>query len=75
MLASKQIFTDYDFNNLRLAGRGSEYIIFDRTMKRLLAKNIHPVNVLESNNVRILIELVKKNLIAAAVNEAVAASR
>lgn len=70
--SNKRIFTDHDFNHLRLAGRGSEYVIFDRTMKRLLSKNIHPVNVLESNNVRILIELVKKNLIAAAVNEAVA---
>lgn len=71
-ISQQDIFTDKDFDKLRLAGRGCEYVIYDRTMKRLLSKNIHPINILESNNERLLVNLVKKNLAVATVNEAVA---
>ena len=71
-LSQKDIFTDKDFDKLPLAGRGREYVIYDRAMKRLLSKNIHPINILESNNERLLVNLVKKNLAVATVNEAVA---
>lgn len=68
-LAKYNVIEDYDFSNLRLAGRGFDYVVYERTMNYLEKRNIKTVTTLETNNNRLLIDFVANNFGASFFSE------
>lgn len=71
-LAGKEQFTVDDTNQYQFAGRGFEYVIFERAIQKWRKNRIFPITVLESNNPRMIMRLVQENQVIGSVNEAVA---
>lgn len=68
---SEQGAIDKVFEKNPIGGRGFEYVLFERKMKNLHARDIYPITLLESNDEKLLIRMVEADLLVAAVNEAV----
>ena len=72
-LAKYDVIEDHDFSELRLAGRGFDYVVYDRTMSYLKKRGIKTITMLETNNSKLLIDFVANNFGACFLSEKSAA--
>lgn len=68
---AKDIEIEKYFEKNPIGGRGFEYVLYERKMKNLQARDIYPVTLFETNDERLLVRMVEEGLLTAAVNEVV----
>lgn len=71
----KQISLIHDASKLdgvAIAGRGFEYVLYDRLIKILAHFDSHPISVMESNNEQLLLSLAEENIAIACVSKKIA---
>ena len=71
-LAKKKEFAVEDIDNSLFAGRGFEYVLYERSIQKWRKDKIVPITVLETNNPKLIMNLVNENQVVGSVNEAVA---
>ena len=71
-LAKKKELTEEDIDNSLFAGRGFEYVLYERSFQKWRKDKIVPITVLETNNPKLIMNLVNENQVVGSVNEAVA---